>query len=459
MYIGPWPELHLAKLVAAVHAGEGPNDVDSTCRRSFSSEPPPSVGGGSQASRCSTPASTPCGKINPLFQVPLVRRVDVFGGGQCGELLGAGQVQRRFDIGPNDLPAACRSHSENRIRQGGSSDNSGNAGANRGLPPLARGLACGSGGRSGRSTPSKAMRHAAPQGSNRVHSQPRLWQPPLRGGGAPSASPQTPRRSPITGTPPPKGLPPGMGGSAPPTPPGACPRARIAPFRPRSAGRAATPPRRLASVGSPHQDHRTVPSGSAVPRDIHRVSEVEPVLQPAALSEAPPWLAPASPELRQPGGAFGCGNASVVSNAAVLVPERSPRFSESVGGTCWGGGVRGWSDSSGSGDVGPPPMLPSGGLPPSSDWTPKLPPERRHPSPTPADPPAWNKASPVWKQQHTEQQCVVHEPSQISDDEGAELNCASALDEEELIAWSQGLCLDEVAHPQNSVFGAIGAMI
>eukprot|EP00747_Dinoflagellata_sp_TGD_P023708 gnl/TRDRNA2_/TRDRNA2_130018_c0_seq1.p1 gnl/TRDRNA2_/TRDRNA2_130018_c0~~gnl/TRDRNA2_/TRDRNA2_130018_c0_seq1.p1 ORF type:complete len:505 (-),score=77.30 gnl/TRDRNA2_/TRDRNA2_130018_c0_seq1:83-1597(-) len=184
MYVGVWPELHLAKLVAAATAdaesagGKGSRVSDSPLSRGNS---PHGSGRGTPSDR--GPASWAGDgrdSLQSLLQVPLCRRVDLdFVNGRAQPRT---RPPRPLDIGPNELPTAIRSQSEEH----------GNG--RKKLPPLARhGDAGGSRGASQRPVRSTSSR-PSPR-AERAHSQPRLYRPPLpemRTGSTPVANSPAP---------------------------------------------------------------------------------------------------------------------------------------------------------------------------------------------------------------------------------------------------------------------------
>eukprot|EP00929_Paragymnodinium_shiwhaense_P113591 TRINITY_DN81878_c0_g1_i1.p1 TRINITY_DN81878_c0_g1~~TRINITY_DN81878_c0_g1_i1.p1 ORF type:complete len:486 (-),score=60.67 TRINITY_DN81878_c0_g1_i1:86-1543(-) len=245
MYIGVWPELHFAKLVKAAQAGQVPSDGPH--HRSASSE---RSGRGQGGSGCSTPRlrdSAARSDTDSLWQVPICRRVDVFDGHEHS----TAQARRRHEIGPGDVHAACRSQSEKRRSQLEKKAN---------LPPLVRrgskpSSVCGSSAASDVSTPGRAG--AALQSSpetSRARSQPRLRQQMLQwdsGTSRTGTSSSDSTSQSGSGALPPRG--PRPTGSAPPTPPGPCLKPPVVPTLAEPSGRRtpSTPPPnvRLAPIG------------------------------------------------------------------------------------------------------------------------------------------------------------------------------------------------------------------
>lgn len=238
MYIGVWPEYHLAKLVAAKRAadeGPGPEPLPGGSPASG----PPSQRRGSKTG-CETPSSVTSCASDPIWNVPLVRRVD-----QLHTLEVPRRPSRGFNIGPEELPAARRSRSEGRRGPGTPTPPAAAAGGR--LPPLRR-----AGREPGRPQQRSVVGRAA--------SQPRTFQPPLpesNGGGSCSslAGPAPPAAAPPQASRPPSAR------SSPPVPAGACPRPR-------------TPQEQLGAAGASSPESFVVP-----PR--------------ASLPPTPPWRLPA----------------------------------------------------------------------------------------------------------------------------------------------------------------------
>lgn len=143
MYIGVWPEYHLAKIVAQAE------EVGKAAKEGAAGPPPEDA------------AAAFLGEA--LSQASICRRVDLDDGLPASD--------RRFNVGPGQLSAVQRSSAEGRRKAAQASPATP---AGPCLPPLARPA---SGSRSGS--------RAGGRGSGRrAHSQPRLWQPPLPGEGA-----------------------------------------------------------------------------------------------------------------------------------------------------------------------------------------------------------------------------------------------------------------------------------
>jgi len=105
MYIGVWPEYHVAKLVAKAHAKHS--------KLPSQHQPMESASQSGDSWRSSTSASTTTSWISEvregMGQAQFAKRVDIFKGHEPSPRL------RSFNIGPDQLPAACRSQSERRL--------------------------------------------------------------------------------------------------------------------------------------------------------------------------------------------------------------------------------------------------------------------------------------------------------------------------------------------------------
>mmetsp|Transcript_95178 Transcript_95178/g.188563 ORF Transcript_95178/g.188563 Transcript_95178/m.188563 type:complete len:333 (+) Transcript_95178:144-1142(+) len=105
MYIGVWPEYHVAKLVAKAHSKHS--------RSPSQHRPVESATRSGDSWRSSTSAPTATSWISEvregMGQVQFAKRVDILSGHEPSPRL------RNFNIGPDQLPAACRSQSERRL--------------------------------------------------------------------------------------------------------------------------------------------------------------------------------------------------------------------------------------------------------------------------------------------------------------------------------------------------------
>jgi len=105
MYIGVWPEYHVAKLVAKAHAKHS--------RSPSRHQPVESATQSADSWRSSRSASTAKSWISEvregMNQAQFAKRVDIFNGHESSPCF------RNFNIGPDQLPAACRNQSERRL--------------------------------------------------------------------------------------------------------------------------------------------------------------------------------------------------------------------------------------------------------------------------------------------------------------------------------------------------------
>jgi len=278
MYIGVWPELHLAKLVAALQEGQLPLpnasvDAPSDGRRSASPGPGACHTPSSASSQWGPPSSAATPNLfADLLRVPLARRVDV------GDA--APRPSGRHGIGPDRLSAVLQQNEAERRRRVSQAQ----------LPPIPR-------PKSSTPAPRQQPLPTSARGSagERAHSQPRLWQPPLLGAGDPSplvqghlkahaSSPQPPSRE-ASPRPP-------LVGRCPPRPhmPGA---KLVHPAVPK------TPPRLPPMSSPPHAENGSAADSSAGQRSSSLSkaqrggpSEAVPIDEVPAqplLPETPPW--------------------------------------------------------------------------------------------------------------------------------------------------------------------------